>query len=251
MAYQLLPPHIKGGAAPSSPILEKLLLCGAFQSWWLLGTLARSEGLLALTPFGYPAVRGYPWAIPVADLGILLLRACCRALSRRYSLLRFRGPCPWSLHWWLQSPLCSGACCLLYWEPCSVPGTRSWWMWVLLQGMMLAGMCGAGMDEGEVHGSKAVIVETIGFSSHHEFPGSGGFQGTEDSPKAMMRCLSLVDRSSQFIWKGLKARDVSWRKRWLPQSSMRVKILCVFFWISLLTLVAYQHHTSLLCNTIK
>lgn len=58
MAYLLLS-HIKGSAAPSSHLLEKLLLCGAFQSWWLLGTWARS-GLLALTPFGYPVVHGCP-----------------------------------------------------------------------------------------------------------------------------------------------------------------------------------------------
>ena len=82
-------------------------------------------------------------------------------------------------------------------------------MWVILQGMMLAGMCSDGMGEEEVHCSKAVIAETIGFSSHGEFPGSGGFQGTKDSPKVMKRCLSLVDRSSQFIWKGLRARNMS------------------------------------------
>lgn len=75
--------------------------------------------------------------------------------------------------------------------------------------MTLAGMCSAGTDEGEVHGSKAVIAETIGFSSHQEFPGSGGFQVTEGSPKAMKRCLSLVGRSSQFFWKGLSKRTTS------------------------------------------
>jgi len=75
-------------------------------------------------------------------------------------------------------------------------------MWVLLQGMMLTGMRDAGMDEEEVHGSKAVIAETISFSSHHEFPGNGRFQLTEDSTKAMMKRLSLVDRSSEFKEQG-------------------------------------------------
>lgn len=75
--------------------------------------------------------------------------------------------------------------------------------------MMLTGMHGAGMDKEQFHGSKAVIAGTTGFSSHHEFPGSGGFQWTEDSPKGMMKYLYLADRFSQFIWKGLRARDMS------------------------------------------
>lgn len=77
-----------------------------------------------------------------------------------------------------------------------MPETRSRWMWVMLQGMMLTGIRGGGMNEEEVHGSKAVIAETIGFSSHHEFPGSGGFQGTKDSPKTMMKCLWWTDLHS-------------------------------------------------------